>query len=739
MNKATRPHLRKKRLGDLLRERGQISADDLYEAIQEQKEKVVLLGELLLQRGKVGKEDLAAALEEVNRVPYVDCRSVTIEPEVLELIPRSVALRYCALPLARENHKLVTVMAEPQDLRTIDELRFLSGMEISPRLGFRVEIQAAIEQCYANLVPLAEAGEEEMPFLKQVEVPDMEFLTASSSARNIAAIKEYQAELNKQRTPAVRLVSAIIAAAANKHASDIHIEPQAPGTIVRIRVDGVLRELTQVPTQLQTSLISRVKILADLDIAERRAPQDGRFLVRIGARSFDLRLSTLPTHYGEKVVIRLLDPNATRVDFSALGLAQENCEALAQLLAMPQGMLLVTGPTGSGKTTTLYAALNKLCSPTVNIVTVEDPIEYMVEGINQVQVNPKAGLTFASSLRSILRQDPNVIMVGEIRDSETAEIALKASQTGHMVLSTLHTNDSIAAIMRLLDLNISAALIASSVSAVLGQRLVRKLCTCRAETAMRPEYAARLPAGTVLDPAGKIFVPVGCAACDNTGYKGRVGIYELLILDDPLRASIRRNAYLDEICAVARSGGLRLLHEDALQKVKMGITSLKEVLRVVPFERVTNHSRQHRAADLSAISPFCPNCGSERRESVADGLGVCVNHSVVSHTRQGKRYTHLRDLAILYDGGSEDIPLRPPDLSARGMFLSTAHQFPEGAVLKVRFCLARTNFQVNARAEVRYCLPGVGIGVEFVEISPEAQRAIEEELQIARPVSPPEP
>lgn len=732
MSKPVRSRLRK-----LLRARGQISAEDLYEAIQEQQEKATLLGELLLQRGMVNKEDLAAAIEEVNRIPYVDCQSVTIEPEVLELIPRSVALRNCALPLARERHKLVTVMAEPQDLRTIDELRFLTGMEISPRLGFHAEIRAAIEHYYTNLAPSAEAAERELPFVKQVEVSDMEFLSASSSARNSAAIKEYQAELNKQRTPAVRLVSAIIAAAVSKQASDIHIEPQATVTLVRARVDGVLRELTQVPAELQTSLISRIKILADLDIAERRAPQDGRFLVRIGARSFDLRVSTLPTHYGEKIVMRVLDPNATRVDFSDLGFSQENCEALDQLLAMPQGMLLVTGPTGSGKTTTLYAALNKLRSPSVNIVTVEDPIEYMIEGINQVQVNPKAGLSFTNCLRSILRQDPNVIMVGEIRDHETAEIALKASQTGHRVLSTLHTNDSLAAIMRLLDLNISPGLMASSVSAVLAQRLVRKLCACKAETTLTP--VASLRAGHVLDPESKIFVPVGCPACDNTGYKGRVGIYELLIFDDPVRAAIRRSGHLDEIRAVARGRGLKLLHEDALEKVKEGITSLKEVQRVVPFDSVPAHPHQDGAADLPVVPSLCPGGGLQGDNGFANGLGVSSDHPIVSGTRQAKRHSHLRELSIAYEGYREDIVLRPPDISARGMFLNTAHQFPEGAVLKVKFRLARTNFQVNARSEVRYCLPEVGIGVEFIEISPEAQRAIEDELRAGRLAPAPEP
>ena len=468
------------------------------------------LGELLLERGLVSRDDLVAALEEVTTFRFVDPRFATVEKAVLERVSREAAIRYCVLPLIREGNRIITVMAEPQNLSTIDNLRFMTGMDISPRLGFRSDILTAIDKCYAQQVQEAKDERDKLPFIEQVDVSAMQFFTAGSTEKSKAAIEEFEAEMRNERTPAVRLVSSILYAASTKRASDIHIEPQGESTTVRIRVDGVLRELTNIPKELQASVISRIKILSDMDIAERRAPQDGRFLVKISDHNLDLRVSTLPTHYGEKVVMRLLDPAATRVAFSALGFSEENAKVLPASLSGPQGMVLVTGPTGSGKTTTLYSALNSLRSPTVNIITVEDPIEYKIEDINQVQVNPKAGLTFANCLRSILRQDPNIIMVGEIRDAETAEIALQSAQTGHLVLSTLHTNDSISAITRLLDLKAPAFLVASSVSAVVAQRLVRKLCECRNEAAMTSEHASRFLAAGIVDFGGKIYIPAGC-------------------------------------------------------------------------------------------------------------------------------------------------------------------------------------------------------------------------------------
>ena len=609
--------MRKKRLGQELVERKRISSEVLDKVLQEQGAsgtRLGFLGELLLQRGLVSRDDLVAALEEVTTFRFVDPRFATVEKAVLERVSREAAIRYCVLPLIREGNRIITVMAEPQNLSTIDNLRFMTGMDISPRLGFRADILAAIDKCYAQEVQEAKDERDELPFVEQVDVSAMQFFTAGSSEKSKAAIEEFEAELRHERTPAVRLVSSILFAASAKRASDIHIEPQGESTTVRIRVDGVLRELTNIPKELQASVISRIKILSDMDIAERRSPQDGRFLVKISDHNLDLRVSTLPTHYGEKVVMRLLDPAATRVAFSALGFSDNDAKVLQASLAGPQGMVLVTGPTGSGKTTTLYSALNSLRSPTVNIITVEDPIEYKVEDINQVQVNPKAGLTFANCLRSILRQDPNIIMVGEIRDTETAEIALQSAQTGHLVLSTLHTNDSVSAITRLLDLKVPAFLVASSVSAVIAQRLVRKLCVCRDEAAMTSEHASRFLAAGIVDFGDKIYIPGGCGLCDNAGFKGRIGIYEVLVLDEQMRAAVRSGMRDEEIRNMARSGGMRLMQEDAMEKVKMGLTTLDEVLRVVPFENLQAPRCRTCGKGLAPTFLFCPYCGAGTRQ-----------------------------------------------------------------------------------------------------------------------------
>jgi type IV pilus assembly protein PilB len=625
----------KKRLGDVLRERKHISVEDLERTLEEQQKTTRLLGELLLERELVSKDDLVSALEEAARMRYVDVRFATVERAALELVPRAAAERYCVLPLVREGKRIVLAMAEPQNLRCVDELRFLTGMDISPRLGFPSEISEAIEKCYGEIETQAQVDIQQLPFIDQVDVSDMQFFTASSSERNKAAMDEFEAELRNEKTPAVRLVSSILAASAKKKASDIHIEPHTLGTVVRIRIDGVMRDLTHIPAELTTSLVSRIKILADMDISERRVPQDGRFVVQIGQRSLDFRVSTLPTHEGtEKVAMRILDPSATRVGFTELGLSVENAASLSSLLALPQGMILVTGPTGSGKSTTLYSALNVLRSPTVHIITVEDPVEYKIDEINQIQVNTKAGLTFASCLRSILRQDPNIIMVGEIRDTETAEIALQSAQTGHLVLSTLHTNDSVAAITRLLDLNIPGFVIASSLTAVIAQRLVRKLCTCRQEVPVTAEYSSRLLAAGIVDFDNTMFIETGCGRCDNTGFKGRVGIYETLIMDEQIRACVRSSFRDDEIRNLARSGGMKMMQEDALNKVKAGVTTIDEVLRVVPFEQTTAISRCRSCG--KALAPaflFCPYCGAGTRQV---GSGRPASRTTSTHSEGAK-------------------------------------------------------------------------------------------------------
>ena len=608
---------KKKRLGEVLRERKRVSFEALEAALDDQQKGAGLLGELLIQREACSKDDIVSALEEITHFRYLDARFATVERELIKLLPRSVAERYCVLPLVKEGKRIVAVMAEPQNLHQLDELRFMTGMDIIPRLGFKAEIQEAIKKCYGEHEADKAAASPPLPFIDQVDVSDMQFFTSGASERSKAAMEEFEAELRNEKTPAVRLVSAILASAAAKKASDIHIEPQPLGTVVRIRVDGVLRELTHIPAELTNFLVSRIKILSDMDISERRVPQDGRFLCQIGNNHLDLRVSTLPTHSGEKVVMRLLDPTASRVGFEKLGLSPENSSALSGVLSAPQGMLLVTGPTGSGKSTTLYAALNSLRSPSVNIITVEDPIEYRIEDINQVQINPKAGLTFANTLRSMLRQDPNVIMVGEIRDQETAEIALQAAQTGHLVLSTLHTNDSIAAITRLLDLNIQGFLISASVSAVIAQRLVRKLCECAEKVPMTDEHAARLLAGGIVDFDSHVHIPAGCNKCDGSGYKGRVGIYELLLLDEQIRSAIRSGARDEEIRNLARSGGMRLMQEDALEKVKVGVTTMEEVLRVVPFDNALTVRCRACGRALAPAFLFCPYCGAGTRQTVA--------------------------------------------------------------------------------------------------------------------------
>jgi type IV pilus assembly protein PilB len=627
--------MRRKRLGEVLRERKRISDDALETALKDQSVNTQLLGELLIDRGLVSKDDVVSALEEVTKFRYMDARFATVETAVLEAIPRSVATRYCVLPVVREGKKIVTIMAEPQNLPALDDLRFLCGMDISPRLGFRSEINEAIEKCYGNAEPAdeqIEARTEKVPFIEQVDVSNMQFFTASATEKNKEAMAEFEAELRNERTPAVRLASAILASASAKKASDIHIEPQLEGTVVRIRVDGILRELTHIPIEFQNTLTSRIKILADMDIAERRQPQDGRFLVQIGEQHLDLRVSTLPTHHGEKVVMRLLDPAATRVAFTDLGFAEELSSAFYNVIKQPQGMILVTGPTGSGKSTTLYAALNTIRSPSINILTVEDPIEYKIDEVNQVQVNPKAGLTFASCLRSMLRQDPNVIMVGEIRDTETAEIALRASQTGHLVLSTLHTNDSVAALTRLLDLNVPAFLISSSLSAIVGQRLVRKLCKCRDETVITSEQAARLLAAGIVDFEEKMYAPAGCPECDFSGFRGRVGIYEMLVLDEQLRSAIRSGIRVDEVRNLARSGGMRLMQEDALEKVKLGITSFDEVLRTVPVGESMVVRCRNCGKPLAPSFLFCPYCGAGSRQVAAGGRASQAATQIVRET-----------------------------------------------------------------------------------------------------------
>jgi len=606
--------MKKKRLGEVLRERGYISPADLTKAIEDQEGKLIHLGELLLDRGLVSRTELAAALTEVIRVPAVDCETVQVDPDAMKLLPYAAAKRWCVLPIHKERRThLIVAMAEPQNLHAIDELRFLTGLEIAPRLGFRREILAAIEKYYG-------ANEQAEAALAEAIAPErqdlgMELISSSAMQRNTEAIQQIQEELLNQNTPAVRLVASTITAAIDKQASDIHIEPQASDTVIRMRVDGLLRDYQHIPRSVQNPVVSRIKILADMDIAERRTPQDGRFLVKISGKKIDLRVSTLPTQHGEKVVMRLLESDAPQRSYAALGLPPEIADPLRQILARPQGMVLVTGPTGSGKSTTLYSSMNIIRTRPLNIVTVEDPVEYAIPGLNQVQVNTKAGLTFATCLRSILRQDPNVILVGEIRDAETAEIAMKAAQTGHLVLSTLHTNDSVSAITRLLDLGLPRFQMAASLSCVIAQRLLRRLCACSEEIAASPEYAAQLVQAGLPTPPEIQRIPTGCDNCDMTGYKGRVGIYEMLVFSDAIRSAVRSGSRNEDIRALAHHSGMKLMYEYALEHVREGLTTLEEVQRVVPFETVPCAPCEGCGKQLILSFAYCPYCGKKSADS----------------------------------------------------------------------------------------------------------------------------
>ena len=600
--------MKKKRLGEVLCERGHLSADNLDKALQEQRGKFLHLGEILLRRKLVRKEDLAEALAEVSSVAYVDCESLQPTPEALKLLPVALAKRCKALPVQADTKSMTVVMSEPQNLQLLGELEFKTGLKIIPRFGFQREVLAAIERCYGAADAPPEA----------VQVADdttgMEFISSSAQQRNIEAMREMQSELQQKSktTPAVHLVAAMIKAAVTRKASDIHIEPQQGETSVRLRVDGILRDYQRIPRALQNTVASRIKILSDMNIAERRAPQDGRFLVKIEGRRIDLRVSTLPTQYGEKVVMRLLEGESPLKELSDLGIPKEINDALTEIARLPQGMLIVTGPTGSGKSTTLYSCLNLIRRPAVNIVTVEDPVEYVLPGLNQVQVNVKAGLTFPSCLRSVLRQDPDVVMVGEIRDVETAEIAIKAAQTGHLVLSTLHTNDSISAVTRLLDLGVPGYQIGSAMSAILAQRLLRRLCTCHSTAPPTQEYIDTVLAAGLVEPPEIHSVANGCEECDFTGYRGRIGVYEILLFNDALRQAARSGDHNDQMRTLARHNGMKFMQEYALDLVRAGVTTLEEVRRVVVFGETPSQSCNSCGRDMSPSFVFCPFCGVKR-------------------------------------------------------------------------------------------------------------------------------
>jgi len=539
------------RLGEMLIARGLISQEDLDRALEIQRERGDKIGKILVDLGFVAMRDVLAALSDQLGVPLVSVDGPPpVTPEIEGLSPRF--MRQCRfIPVAQEGATLRIAMADPLDFETISAVRGFTGLNVEVALAAESEILDAIEKYYGET---EKGGDTVTAGIEREE--DLEQL------RDMAS-----------EAPVIRLVNAMIASAIEKRASDIHLEPFEKEFRVRFRIDGVLYNQEPPPRELKAAIISRVKLMARLNIAERRLPQDGRIKIKVLGREVDLRVSTLPTLYGESVVMRLLDRSAGDFyDLTRLGFDEYMLRRMEHFTTLPWGMLLVTGPTGSGKSTTLYSALKRINKPDKKIITIEDPVEYQMDGINQIHVNPQIGLTFASGLRHIVRQDPDVIMVGEIRDRETADIAIRAALTGHFVYSTLHTNDAPSAITRLTDMGVENYLICSTLVAVLAQRLVRLIC---------PE--CKVPAGKRLAPTGEwieTYRGAGCPKCFGTGYSGRIGIFELMEMNDELRRLVMENADAATLTAAARRHGMRRLAEDGWMKVRAGLTTAEEVLRV---------------------------------------------------------------------------------------------------------------------------------------------------------------
>lgn len=573
----------KERLGELLVAQGWLQQQDLDAALAEQAGQGGRLGALLVDKGLIGEQTLLEALSAQLGVEIAEVTDRPGDRDALASMPYAVAKRYRALPLKKERRVLHVAMPEPQDTEAVQALEFATGMQMRTFLCSAREIDIALEQHYGmeealekivrNVAQQAELDGSRASSVVHVDTP--------SSAERAPG---QAADPGQGMAPIIRLVNLILLEAVRKEASDIHFEPTRHYLQVRFRLDGVLRRRMSIPKYLQQSVLSRIKVTARMDIAKKRTPQDGGIRLQVEGRRLDLRVSSLPTFYGEKIVIRLLDQTERKIDLGTLGLEGERKEALEACYRRPQGMILVTGPTGSGKSTTLQCVLRDLRSEGINIITVEDPIEYELEGINQVQVQREAGLTFADSLRAILRQDPNVIMVGEIRDAETAEVAFRAAMTGHLVLSTLHTNDTVSTVTRLVDMGVPPFLISSALLAVLSQRLVRRICPgCRVSGEPQASSMAVLPDG-LLKTGEHVCRGSGCSQCEHTGYRGRVGIFEILLLSPALRREIARGAEEGVVRERARQEGMVGLLEDGIEKVRQGVTTLEEVLSAACWE-----------------------------------------------------------------------------------------------------------------------------------------------------------
>ncbi|NWO15171.1 ATPase, T2SS/T4P/T4SS family [Virgibacillus sp.] len=549
----------RKRLGDLLVASNLITEDQLNTTLAN-KDNEEKLGDALLREGYITEQQLIEVLEFQLGIPHINLSQFSIEQEAIQLVPRELARRHDVMPIRTEDYKLYVAMADPMDYFAIEELRMATGYQITPAIATKDDIFQSITKYYDLQESLADVFDD-MAEEEQVD----------------------ETGIADQDSPIVRLVNQIIANGVGQRVSDIHFDPQETELRIRYRIDGVLRTERSLPKHMQNVITARIKIMARLNITEKRLPQDGRIQVNIDFKPIDIRISTLPSMYGEKIVMRILDRSNAFDDLDKLGFNEANLHAFTSMIEKPNGIVLITGPTGAGKSSTLYAALNRLNKEDVNIITIEDPVEYHLDGINQVQVKEQIGMTFAHGLRSILRQDPDIVMVGEIRDIETAQIAIRASLTGHLVLSTLHTNSAPAALTRLIDMGIEPFLIASSLTGVVGQRLVRRVCRdCQIEIAPTEREQAIFKQRNI--KVSKVVKGKGCVSCGMTGYRGRLAIHEVLVVDEQIRTLIMQSGNANTIREHIESGGTRLLIDDGLMKVAQGLTTTEEVLRVAAIE-----------------------------------------------------------------------------------------------------------------------------------------------------------
>lgn len=565
------------KLGEILLREGIITEEQLQKAIQLQKSDGGRIGEILMKLKLVDEKDIAAALGKQLGIPYASLARGLLQPQpdqgLEQLIPEGFSRRHELIPLSKNFNSLTVAFADPLDLIVIDNLRRMTGCEINPIVATRTDILSALDAFYGKRDMLGEVIESSYAAIETKMRP----LEAEERKDEEGSLSLDRIVQEAEDVPVVKLVDLVIRQAIEDRASDIHIEPFDNRISIRYRIDGILYEISPPSPHLILPMVSRIKILSRLDIAEKRLPQDGGFIVRMKDRIIDMRVSTIPTVYGEKVVVRILDRSGTPLDLAQLGFDSQDLEKFRTAIRSPYGLIFLTGPTGSGKTTTLYAALNEIKSPEKNVLTIEDPVEYHLDGVNQVQARPAIGLTFANGLRAFLRQDPNIIMVGEVRDLETARICVQASLTGHLVLSTLHTNDATGAIGRLMDIGVEPYLLVHSLRLVVAQRLARKLCTlCREAYEPSKQLVAQLG----LEEGQVIYKPKGCEKCNHTGYRGRMAICEVLLVTDDIRAAISERVPLPQIQTLARERGMRTLFENGMGKVKEGTTAVEEIMRI---------------------------------------------------------------------------------------------------------------------------------------------------------------